>query len=102
MTDILTFETACRFYDDEYKGPSRQYQQGRFTYLLDDEKKTAWIKRGYIGRCKRYRVPDHVMVGEERYTVESIEIGAFNAPKTLRFRVCKSEVGICWQRSAVY
>lgn len=65
----------------------RKYKQGKFLYLLDDEEKTAWIAKGHIGRCKRYRLPDHVMVDGERYTVESVEMGAFNHPRTLRHLV---------------
>ena len=51
----------------------REYKQGKFIYLLDDEEKTAWIDKGHIGRCHRYRLPDHVMIDGERYTVESVE-----------------------------
>lgn len=65
----------------------REYRQKRFVYLLDDEKKTAWIKRGHIGRCRRYRLPDHVMVNGVRYTVESVEISSFNSPRTLHHLV---------------
>lgn len=65
----------------------REYKQGKFVYLLDDEEKTAWIDKGHIGRCKRYRLPDHVMVEGERYTVESVEMGAFNHSRTLRHLV---------------
>jgi len=65
----------------------REYKQGKFVYLLDDEEKTAWIAKGHIGRCRRYRLPDHVMVDGERYTVESVEIGAYNCPKTLQHLV---------------
>lgn len=65
----------------------REYKQGKFVYLLDDEEKTAWIAKGHIGRYKRYRLPDHVMIEGERYTVESVEMGAFNYPRTLRHLV---------------
>ena len=65
----------------------REYKQGKFVYLLDDEEKTAWIAKGHIGRCRRYRLPDHVMVDGERYTIESVEIGAYNHPRTLRHLV---------------
>ena len=65
----------------------REYRQGKFVYLLDDEEKTAWIAKSHIGRCRRYRLPDHVMVDGERYTVESVEIGAYNHPRTLRHLV---------------
>ena len=62
----------------------REYRQGGFVYLLDDEEKTAWIKQGHIKRCRRYRLPDHVMIDGVRYTIESVEFYAFNTPRTLR------------------
>lgn len=62
----------------------REYRQNGFVYLLDDEKKTAIVRRGHIGRCRHYRLPDHVMVGDERYTVEGMEALSFNKPRTLR------------------
>ena len=65
----------------------REYRQNGFIYLLDDEEKTAWIKQGRIKRCRRYRLPDHVMIEGERYTIESVEIGAYNYPRTLQHLV---------------
>ena len=65
----------------------REYRQNDFVYLLDDEEKTAWIKKGRIKRCRRYRLPDHVTVDGERYTVESVEIGAYNYPHSLQHLV---------------
>lgn len=65
----------------------RKYKHKKFLYLLDDEEKTAWIAKGHIGRCRRYRLPDHLMVGGECYTVESVELGAYNHPHTLQHLV---------------
>ena len=65
----------------------REYHQDKFVYLLDDEEKTAWIKKGRIKRCRRYRLPDHVMIDGVRYIIESVEIGAYNHPRTLRHLV---------------
>lgn len=65
----------------------RKYKQGKFLYLLDDEEKTAWIAKGHIGRCRRYRLPDHVMVNGAQYTIESVEAGAYKRPRTLRHLV---------------
>lgn len=62
----------------------REHRKGRFTYLLDDAERTAWIKSGHIGRCKTYHVPDHVVIDGVQYTVTSIEMGAFNHPRTLK------------------
>lgn len=65
----------------------REFRQNGFTYLLDDNEKTAWIKEGHIGRGHRYRLPDHVFIGGERYTIESAEMGCYNRPRTLKHLV---------------
>ena len=65
----------------------RELRQNGFTYLLDDNEKTAWIKEGHIGRGYRYRLPDHVIIDGEHYTIESVEIGAYKYPRTLRHLV---------------
>ena len=70
----------------------REYRQDGFVYLLDDEEKTAWIKQGRIKRCHRYRLPDYVMIEGERYTVESVEAGAYNRPRTLRHLVIPDSI----------
>lgn len=62
----------------------RLYRSKRWAYLLDDDDKTAWIVKGHIGRCRRYRVPESIDVDGQRYTITSIEIDAFNRPRTLR------------------
>lgn len=62
----------------------RKYRQNRVTYLLDDNEKNAWIYDGRIGRGHRFRLPDHVIVDGERYTIESVEAGAYKYPHTLR------------------
>lgn len=61
----------------------RPYKKDNVVYLLDDKDHTAWIWQGRIGRCKTYRVPSSVEVDGTHYTVTSIEISAFNTPKTL-------------------
>ena len=65
----------------------RKYKQGKFVYLLDDEEKTAWIDHGYIGTQRSYCLPDHITIKGERYTVESVELGAYNHPTTLEHLV---------------
>lgn len=62
----------------------RLYRCRNWKFLLDDEDKTAWIVRGHIGRCKRFRIPESIEVNGRNYTITSIEMGAFNNPKTLR------------------
>ena len=70
----------------------RKYRQKKFVYLLDDEEKTAWIDKGHIGRGKRYRIPKLVMVDGERYSIESVEFGAYNNPRTLRHLVVPDHI----------
>ena len=62
----------------------REYRQGRFVYLLDDNDRTAWIQSGHIGRCKTYRVPSSVDIEGVRYTITSVELGAYKCPRTLQ------------------
>jgi hypothetical protein len=70
----------------------REYRQDGFVCLLDDEEKTAWIKQGRIKRCRRYRVPDHVMVDGVRYTIVGVEAGAYNHPRTLQHLVIPDNI----------
>lgn len=65
----------------------RKYKYGKFVYLLDDEEKTAWIDQGYIGTQRSYCLPDHITIKGERYTVDSVEFGAYNHPTTLEHLV---------------
>ncbi len=62
----------------------REYRQGRYVYLLDDNNDTAWIKQGHIGRSKTYRIPASVNIEGVCFTVTSVELGAYNRPRTLR------------------
>lgn len=70
----------------------RSFHRKRWCYLLDDFDKTAWIVKGRIGRCKRFRIPDSVEIDGQIYTITSIEIGAFNHPETLRHLVIPDSV----------
>lgn len=63
----------------------RLYRNGNWIYLLDDDDRTAWIVKGHIGRSKRFRVPDRIDVDGHNYTITSIEMRAFNHPRTLRY-----------------
>lgn len=70
------------------KDNNRQfYRNGKWSYLLDDDAKTARIVKGHIGRCKRFRIPESVEVDGERYKIVSVEIGAFNKAKCLKHLV---------------
>ena len=70
----------------------REYKQGRFVYLLDDNDHTAWIKSGHIGRCKTYRVPEYVDTEGVRYSITSIEHYAYNSPRTLKHLIIPDSI----------
>ena len=71
----------------------RSYKQGGCVYLLNDEAKTAWIVKGpRIGRRRRYRLPEYVMVEGERYVIESIEMAAFGKAKCLKHLVIPDSI----------
>lgn len=69
----------CKPYNER-----RIYRSRKWEYLLDDDDKTAWIVKGHIGRCKRFLIPECVDADGQSYTITSIELGAFNRPKTLK------------------
>ena len=71
----------------------RNYKQGGCEYLLNDEKKTAWmVKAPRIGRRCRYRIPDHVVINGERYDIESVEISAYRKAKCLKHLVVPDSI----------
>lgn len=70
----------------------RIYRQNGWEYLLDDDDHTAWINKGHIGRRRRFRVPEHVMIEGVHYTITSIEIGAFKNQKTLQHLVIPDSI----------
>lgn len=70
----------------------RAYRKKGWKYLLDDNDHTAWIAKGHIGRCRRFRVPGHVMIEGVQYTITSIELGAFKSQKTLRYLVIPDSI----------
>jgi len=62
-------------------------------YLLNDEARTAWIVKGpRIGRHRRYRIPDSVVISGKTYIVESVEMGAFKRAKCLRHLVVPDSI----------
>lgn len=75
------------------KDNNRQfYRNGKWSYLLDDDVKTARIVKGHIGRCKRFRIPESVEVDGERYKIVSVEIDAFNKAKCLKHLVIPDSI----------
>lgn len=71
----------------------RAYRHKGCEYLLNEEKKTAWIVKGpRIGRRRRYRVPETIDVNGQTYKVESIEINAFRRAKCLKHLVIPDSI----------
>ena len=62
----------------------RIYRHRGWEYILCDEDHTAWISRGRVGRRRKLRVSDHVVVDGVRYTVTMIENDAFKISYKLR------------------
>ena len=62
----------------------REYRQGRYVYLLDDNDHTARIKQGHIGRCKTYRIPSSMNIEGLPCTITSVELGALKCQRTLQ------------------
>lgn len=60
----------------------RTYRHKGWEYILVDEDHTAWITQGRIGRCRRFRVHDHIVVDGVRYTITRID--ELRWSKTLR------------------
>ena len=71
----------------------RNYKQGGCEYLLNDEERTAWIVKGpRIGRRRRYRIPNCVIINGEHYDIESVEIGAFKKAKCLKHLIVPDSI----------
>lgn len=71
----------------------RNYKQGGCEYLLNDEERTAWIVKGSrIGRRRRYRIPNRVIINGEHYDIESVEIGAFKKAKCLKHLIVPDSI----------
>lgn len=62
----------------------RTYRRKGWEYILNEEDHTACIKKGRIGRCRRFRVYDHIEVDGVRYTITKIEMLSTRWSKTLR------------------
>lgn len=56
----------------------------RWKFEIDETGRTVKIIRGHIGRCKTFRVPQNVIIDGVVYQVKSIDLCAFNSPRTLK------------------
>lgn len=50
----------------------RTYRRKGWEYILNEEDHTAWITKGRIGRCRHFRVHNHIEVDGVRYTITRI------------------------------
>lgn len=50
----------------------------------DETGRTVKIIRGHIGRCKTFRIPQNVIIDGVVYQVKSVDLCAFNSPRTLK------------------
>jgi len=53
-------------------------------YLVDESSSAALIKKGRIGRRRKYRVPSKVAINGVEYTIDGIDYGAYRRNKTIR------------------
>ena len=59
----------------------RRYRIGDFEYLIDDDDRTAWISEGSSGGARVYSMPESVDIEGKRYSITSVECGAYNTPQ---------------------
>lgn len=52
-------------------------------YLVDESSSAALIKKGRIGRRKKYRVPSKVAINGVEYTIDGIYFGAFRGNRVI-------------------
>ena len=58
-------------------------KQSGYVYLIDENSRAAWIKKGRIGRRKNYRVPSKVAVNGVEYTIDGIDYCAFRRNRAI-------------------
>lgn len=61
----------------------RAVKQNGNVYLIDESTRTALIKKGRIGRRKKYRVPSKVAINGVEYTIDGIYFGAFRGNRVI-------------------
>ena len=61
----------------------RELKLNGYVYSIDEATCTAWIKKGRIGRRKKYRVPSKVAINGVEYTIDGIYFGAFRGNRVI-------------------
>ena len=56
----------------------------RWKFEIDETGRTVKIILGHIGRYKTFRIPQNVIIDGVVYQVKSVDLGAFNSPRTLK------------------
>ena len=75
---------------------SRVVKQSGYVYLIDEATSTAWIKKGRIGRRKKYRVPSQMCENLEYVdlpsTLRQLDKQAFYGCRSLKRIINRSDV----------
>ena len=61
----------------------REVKLNGYVYLIDENTCTAWIRKGRIGRRKKYKVPCKVVINGVEYIIDGIDYCAFRRNKTI-------------------
>ena len=61
----------------------RELKLNGYVYSIDEATCAAWIKKGRIGRRKKYRVQSKVTINGVEYTIDGIYFGAFRGNRVI-------------------
>ena len=61
-------------------------------YLIDESTRTAIIKKGRIGRRKKYKVPSKVVINGVEFTIDGIDYGAYRRNKTIHHLIIPDSI----------
>lgn len=61
-------------------------------YLVDESSSAALIKKGRIGRRRKYRVPSKVAINGVEYTIDGIDYGAYRRNKTIHHLIIPDSI----------
>lgn len=70
----------------------RAVKQNGNVYLIDESSSAALIKKGRIGRRKKYRVPSKVTINGVEYTIDGIDYGAYRRNKTIHHLIIPDSI----------
>ena len=70
----------------------REVKLNGYVYLIDDNLYSAWIKKGRIGRRKKYQVPCKVVINGVEFTIDGIDYGAYRRNKTIHHLIIPDSI----------